>query len=102
MQRMVIACLLLTLFIPFTGVLVFCGARILLMFTPPIRAESLYLCAGVASIVIGSALAFVFARIVFGFADRDARPYHLRCDRCGYSLEGLDPDRCPECGRVVA
>lgn len=101
-HRLVIVGLLMAIFIPFTGVLLLSGARILLMFARPIPAELLYLGASVAAVVIASALAFVCARVVFGFTDRDAKPYMPRCDRCGYSLEGLEPDRCPECGNVVA
>jgi len=52
-------------------------------------------------VVIGIGLASVFSRITFGFVIRDAKPYQPSCGRCGYSLEGLESDRCPECGSVV-
>ena len=37
------------------------------------------------------------------FLGRMARKEPLpMCLRCGYSLEGLSPDRCPECGLSIA
>ncbi len=37
------------------------------------------------------------------FLDRMARSEQLpMCLRCGYNLEGLSPDRCPECGFPIA
>jgi hypothetical protein len=57
------------------------------------------------SVFIGIVSAMVFGgtMLVFWFdARRDSRMNRLACAACGYSLEGLTSDRCPECGEGLS
>jgi hypothetical protein len=47
-----------------------------------------------------SPLAFVLSALKSG-AEIGARFDETRCPDCEYDLTGLDPDRCPECGRAI-
>lgn len=45
-------------------------------------------------------LAFVLSALKSG-VEIGARFDDTKCPDCDYDLTGLDPDRCPECGRVL-
>lgn len=54
----------------------------------------------VTAAVLGWRIAVLFANTAWEASMRDVLPKGPACTECGYSLEGLVGDRCPECGRA--
>jgi predicted RNA-binding Zn-ribbon protein involved in translation (DUF1610 family) len=68
---------------------------------PNLSPEAAALSGVVVSAVIGWRVAVLFANTAFEASMRDMLPKGPVCSECGYSLEGLTSDRCPECGEAI-
>ena len=68
---------------------------------PALTPEAAALIGVVVSAVMGWRIAVLFANTAFEASMRDVLPKGPVCSECGYSLEGLVGERCPECGGLL-